>query len=75
MHFPYNSLGLTYVINLIVKQSISSAKHVELIDCKVGQSLIQTGERITMCVNFVTKSGKNNYKVVKLRIITKGQKI
>ena len=35
MHFPYNSLGLTYVINLIVKQSISSAKHVELIDCKV----------------------------------------
>ena len=64
-----------YVINLIVNQSISCAKHVALIHYKVGQSLIQTGERITTCANFVTKWGKNNYKVGQLRIITKGQKI
>ena len=64
-----------YVINLIVNQSISCAKHVALIHYKVGQSLIQTGERITTCANFVTKWGKNNYKVGQLCIITKGQKI
>ena len=37
--------------------------------------MIQTGERITTCANFVTKWGKHNYKVGQLRIITKGQKI
>ena len=64
-----------YVINLIVNQSISCAKYVALIHYKVGHSLIQTGERITTCANFVTKWGKYNYKVGQLRIITKGQKI
>ena len=63
------------MINFIVNQSISCAKHVALIHYKVGQSLIQTGERITTCANLVTKWGKNNYKVGQLRIITKGQKI
>ena len=42
---------------------------------QVGQSLLQTVERITKCVNFVTKRGKHNYKVGQLRFITKGQKI
>ena len=60
-----------YVINLIVNY----AKHVELIHYKVGQSLIQTGERVTTCANFATKWGKHNYKVGQLRIIIKGQKI
>ena len=64
-----------YVINIIVSQFINCAKHVQLIHYKVGQSLIQTGERITTCANFVTKWGKHNYKVGQLRIITKGQKI
>ena len=66
---------LHYVTNLIVNQSISCDKHVALIHYKVGQSLIQSGARIITCANFVTKWGKNNYKVGKLRIITKGQKI
>ena len=48
--------------NLIVNQSISCAKHVELIHYKGGQSLIQTGERVTTCANFVTKWGKHYYK-------------
>ena len=42
---------------------------------KVGQSLLQTGERITKCGNIITKWGKHNYKVAPLRIITKGQDI
>ena len=37
--------------------------------------MIQTGERIATCANFVTKWGKNNYKVGQLRIITKRQKM
>ena len=37
--------------------------------------MIQTGEKITTCANFVTKWGKHNYKVGQLRIIIKGQKI
>ena len=48
---------------------------MELIYYKVGQSLTQTGERITTCANFVTKWGKHNYKVGQLRIITRGQTI
>ena len=59
----------------MVNQSISCAKHVELIHYKVGQSLIQTGERTTTCANFVRKWGKNKYKVGQLRIITKKQMI
>ena len=55
----------------MVNQFISCAKHVELIHYKVGQSLIQTGERTTTCANFVRKWGKNKYKVGQLRIITK----
>ena len=39
------------------------------------QSLIQTGERIATCANFVTKRDKHNYKVGQLCVITKGQKI
>ena len=58
-----------------MNQFIRCPKHVQLIHYKVGQSLIQTGERITTCANFVTKWGKHNYKVGQLRIITKGQKI
>ena len=54
---------------------VNCAKHVELIHYKVGQSFIQTGERITTCANFVTKWGKHNYKVGQLRIITKEQKV
>ena len=37
--------------------------------------MIQTGERITTCANFVTKWDKHNYKVGQLRIITKVQKV
>ena len=36
---------------------------------------MQTGEKITTCANFVTKWGKNDYKVAQLRIITKRQNI
>ena len=58
-----------------MNQFIRCPKHVQLIHYKVGQSLIQTGERITTCANFVAKWGKHNYKVGQLRIIPKGQKI
>ena len=34
---------------LVVNQSISCAEHDELVFYKVGQSLLQTGERITKC--------------------------
>ena len=37
--------------------------------------MIQTGEKITTCANFITKWGKNNCKARQLRIITKGQKM
>ena len=59
---------------LIVNQSISRAKHVELIYYKVRQSLLKTGEIIKKCVNLVTKWDKQIYKVGQLRII-KGQTI
>ena len=62
-------------LSLVVKQSISCAEHVGLIYYEVEHSLLQTGERITKCVNFFENWGKHNYKIGQLRIITKGQKI
>ena len=62
-------------MSLVVNQSISCAEHVGLIYYEVGHSLLQTGERITKCVNFFANWGKHNYKIGQLRIITKGQKI
>ena len=46
-----------------------------MIYCKVGQSLLKTGARITNCNNFITKCGKHNYKVGQLCVITKEQEI
>ena len=62
-------------LSLVVNQSISCAEHVGLICYEVGHSLLQTGERITKCVNFFANWGKHNYKIGQLRILTKGQKI
>ena len=65
---------MNYIINLVVNQSISCAEHVKLIFYKVGQSLLQTSQRITECGNFITKLGKHNYEVAQLRIIIKGKR-
>ena len=62
-------------MSLVVNQSISCAEHVGLIYYEVGHSLLQTGERITKCVNFFANWGKHDYKIGQLCIITKGQKI
>ena len=62
-------------MSLVVNQSISCAEHFGLIFYEVGHSFLQTGERITKCVNFFANWGKHNYKIGQLRIITKGQKI
>ena len=53
----------------------SCAEHVELILYKVGQSLLQTDERITKSGSSIKNGDKHNYKVAQLRIFTKGQKI
>ena len=63
------------MINLIVNRSISYVEHVQLIYHKERQALLQTGERITKCVNFITRWGKLNYKLGQLRIVRKGEKI
>ena len=62
-------------MSLVANQSISCAEHVGLIYYEVGHSLLQTGERITKCVNFFAIWGNDNYKIGQLCIITKGQKI
>ena len=62
-------------MSLVVNQSISCAEHFGLNYYKLGHSLLQTGERITKCVNFFANWGKHNYKIEQLCIITKWQKI
>ena len=60
-----------FIINLVVNQSTTCAKHVELICYKLRQSLLQTGERITKCWQFYYKVGKYNFKLGQLHIITR----
>ena len=62
-------------MSFAVNQSISCAEHFGLIYYELKHSLLQTGERITKCVNFFANWGKHNYKIEQLCIITKWQKI
>ena len=62
-------------MSLVVNQFISCAEHFGLIYYKLGNSLLQSGERITKYANFFANWGKQNYKIGQLCIIRKGQKI
>ena len=61
-------------MSLVVNQSIGCAERFGLIYYELGHFLLQTGERVTKCLNFFANWGKHNYKIGQLCIGAKDTK-